>query len=162
MAALLVHCGKRPGSPETSRFRSPAQQLNVKNGDWFPSRRRDRNSDRRPQVDAKRPPASAGGFLPGAICTRYSQAARRCRRCQEIWRRYGASISGAHRRIKSANFADLVSGLKRLRSVPRAASRPIAADVQASGLPHPLLSGRRTSRTSQHFRKPSAVWSSLA
>jgi hypothetical protein len=45
MAALLVHCGKRPGSPETSRFRSPAQQLNVKNGDWFPSRRRDRNSD---------------------------------------------------------------------------------------------------------------------
>jgi hypothetical protein len=49
----------------------------------------------------------------------------------EIWRRYGASISGAHRRIKSANFADLVSGLKRLRSAPRAASRPIAADVQA-------------------------------
>jgi hypothetical protein len=34
----------------------------------------------------------------------------------EIWRQYGASISGAHRRIKSANFADLVSGLKRLRS----------------------------------------------
>jgi hypothetical protein len=44
----------------------------------------------------------------------------------EIFRRYGASISGTRRRIKSANFADLVSGLKRLRSAPRAASRPIA------------------------------------
>jgi hypothetical protein len=59
----------------------------------------------------------------------------------EIWRRYGASISGAHRRIKSANFADLVSGLKRLRSAPRAASRPIAADVQASGLPQAAARG---------------------
>ena len=56
-------------------------------------------------------------------------------------RRYGASISGAHRRIKSANFADLVSGLKRLRSAPRAASRPIAADVQASGLPQAAARG---------------------
>ena len=59
----------------------------------------------------------------------------------EIWRRYGASISGAHRRIKSANFADLVSGLERLRSAPRAASRPIAADVQASGLPQAAARG---------------------
>jgi hypothetical protein len=56
-------------------------------------------------------------------------------------RRYGASISGAHRRIKSANFADLASGLKRLRSAPRAASRPIAADVQASGLPQAAARG---------------------
>jgi hypothetical protein len=37
----------------------------------------------------------------------------------EIWRRNGASISGPDRRIKSANFADLVSGLKRLRSAPK-------------------------------------------
>jgi predicted outer membrane lipoprotein len=59
----------------------------------------------------------------------------------EIWRQYGASISGAHRRIKSANFADLVSGLKRLRSAPRAASRLIAADVQASGLPQAAARG---------------------
>jgi hypothetical protein len=49
---------------------------------------------------------------------------------REGGRRYGASISGAHRRIKSANFADLVSDLKRLRSAPRAASRPIAAECK--------------------------------
>jgi hypothetical protein len=45
----------------------------------------------------------------------------------ELMHHNGPSISGAHRRIKSANFADLVSGLKRLRSAPRAACRPIAA-----------------------------------
>ena len=43
--------------------------------------------------------------------------------------------------IMSANFADLVSGLKRLRSAPRAASRLIAADVQASGLPQAAARG---------------------
>ena len=78
--------------------------------------------------------------MTGDICTRSSQAARRCRRCQKsaaVW----ASISGAHRQIKSANFADLASGLKRLRSAPRAASRPIAADVQASGLPQAAARG---------------------
>jgi hypothetical protein len=47
----------------------------------------------------------------------------------EIWRRYGASISGARRRIKSANFADLVSDLKRGQAT-RAASRPIAAECK--------------------------------
>jgi hypothetical protein len=63
----------------------------------------------------------------------------------EICRRYGASISGIRRRIKSANFADLVSGLKRLRSAPSAASRPIAigcASDQAA-LPQAVSARRR-------------------
>ena len=49
----------------------------------------------------------------------------------EIRRRYGASIAGTHQRIKSANFADLVSGLKRLRSAPRAAPALLRSGVQA-------------------------------
>ena len=52
-----------------------------------------------------------GGYLHSVLASREAMSA-----VPEIWRQYGASISGAHRRIKSANFADLVSGLKRLRS----------------------------------------------
>ena len=66
-----------------------------------------------------------GGYLHSVLASREAMSA-----VPEIWRRYGASISGAHRRIKSANFADLVSDLKRLRLAPRAASRPIAAEFK--------------------------------
>jgi predicted outer membrane lipoprotein len=73
-----------------------------------------------------------GGYLHSVLTSREAMSA-----VPEIWRRYGASISGAHRRIKSANFADL----ERLRSAPRTASRPIEADVQASGLPQAAARG---------------------
>jgi hypothetical protein len=73
-------------------------------------------------------------YLHSVIASREAMSA-----VPEIWRRYGASISGAHRRVKSANFADLVSGLKRLRSAPRPASRHI--NVQASGLPQAAARG---------------------
>ena len=72
-----------------------------------------------------------GGYLHSVLASREAMSAvpEICGGMGEHFRR--------HRRIKSANFADLASGLKRLRSAPRAASRPIAADVQASGLPQP-------------------------
>jgi hypothetical protein len=98
-----------------------------------------------------------GGYLHSVLASREAMSAVP-RNLAAVW--------GEHFRRPSANQ---VGKLCRFGFRPqatkvsaKAASRPIAADVQASGLPHPLLSGRRTSRTSQHFRKPSAVWSSLA
>lgn len=90
------------------------------------------NGPQRPREVFFRP--DDGGYLHSVLASREAMSA-----VPEIWRRYGASISGAHRRIKSANFADLVSGLKRLRSAPRPASRHI--NVQASGLPQAAARG---------------------
>jgi hypothetical protein len=50
-------------------------------------------------------------YLHSALASREAMSA-----VPEICRRDCAEIPGAHQRIKSANFADLVSDLKRLRS----------------------------------------------
>ena len=61
--------------------------------------------------------------ISATICTRHWQAARMSA-VPEICRRDCAEIPGAHQRIKSANFADLVSDLKRLGS----AQGPLLSD----------------------------------
>ena len=68
----------------------------------------------------------------------------------------GASIAGTRRGIKSANFADLVFDLKRLRSAPRAASRPIAVGCASNqaALPQAVSARRRTA-------PPRVVWDLL-
>jgi hypothetical protein len=65
-------------------------------------------------------------FTATIAVKRHTQGARQYRRCQKSVGDM-ESIVGIRRLIKSANFADLVSGLKRLRSALRAMSRPIAA-----------------------------------